>query len=257
MGSNWDMFSLATKLKPSRTSLELARNCGYAAAEFWTNQKSLRQWSEISAIARQVDLKYVIHFPNKAKLDTDDLRCAAALYRELDCRAMVIHQPMFEAYGASLLSIEPTLRLGIENHRLDRKAFEAWADRCSWLTLDVEHLWMYTLAGESLSTLERTLETFLGKYASKLVHVHLPGHLAGYGEHRPMYCSREMVMMTFTLLEEADYDGLVVGELDPEYQNEAELKMDALLYQRWRQLRGLSANGTAESSSERNGVRGL
>ena len=63
-----------------------------------------------------------------------------------------------------------------------------------------------------------------------------------------MYCSREMVMLVFSLLEEARYDGFVVGELNPEFQNEEELKMDALLYRRWRRLRGHVVRAEAEFS---------
>ena len=51
-----------------------------------------------------------------------------------------------------------------------------------------------------------------------------------------MYCSREMVMMVWSLLREFNYQGFVVSETTAEFQNEHELRMDVLLFDRWIQL---------------------
>jgi sugar phosphate isomerase/epimerase len=229
-------LELATKLRASRATFERAQRCGFTAVELWTNAESLRHSGEIGKLAQDFPFSYVIHFPNKPNLQPEDVDGAVTLYRHLQCRAMVVHEPMYRIYGAELLAKQSDLRLGIENHRLDKKQFSTWAERHQWLTLDVEHLWLYTLAGEPLSSLERALRQFLQRYAEKLVHVHLPGCIPGHEEHRPMYCSREMVMMVLTQLCQAGFDGLVVSEVELEYQNVPELTMDVLLFERWQQL---------------------
>ena len=105
------------------------------------------------------------------------------------------------------------------------------------LTLDVEHYWAFTLRDAPLPRLFDGLGGFLAEHAGKLHHVHLPGYLPGQPEHRPMYCSRDMVLGVLTLLESAGFTGLIVSEVNPEYQNVCDLQMDILLFQRWRQLR--------------------
>ena len=50
-----------------------------------------------------------------------------------------------------------------------------------------------------------------------------------------MYCAREMIFPVLSLLAEAHFDGLVVSEANPEYQNYPELRMDVLLFDAWRQ----------------------
>jgi hypothetical protein len=65
----------------------------------------------------------------------------------------------------------------------------------------------------------------------------MPGYLPGHGEHRPMYCSRDLVLASFSLLEDAGYQEFVVSEVNPEFQTSCDLQMDVLLAQRWQQLR--------------------
>src|SRR6185437_8983938 len=108
------------------------------------------------------------------------------------------------------------LPLAVENHRLTPDAFLDWAQRNPGLTLDVEHLWMYTLRDAPLSNLLAEVRSFLSRFAHKLRHVHLPGYLPGQPEHRPMYCSRDMVLAVFSLLEEVHFTGLIVSEVNPE-----------------------------------------
>jgi hypothetical protein len=75
----------------------------------------------------------------------------------------------------------------------------------------------------------------MDRFGDKLLHVHMGGYLPGGEEHRPMYCSREFVFRMFSLLAQRDYDGFIVGESDAPYQNVYELRMDALLFEAWRQ----------------------
>ena len=172
-------FQLATKLRPDREALEVAGQAGFRAVEFWTNADLLSHPHSIASLAEKFDLNYVIHFPNRAELTSQQLRHAAELYTALGCRAMVMHRPMWDRYGAELLGCDPSLRLGVENHCLSLATFEEWASHHSWLTLDVEHLWKFTLQDGPLSVLLETLENFLSRFAEKLVHVHLPGYLPG------------------------------------------------------------------------------
>ena len=70
--------------------------------------------------------------------------------------------------------------------------------------------------------------------ADKLRHVHLPGYLPGFPEHRPMYCARDMVFGVLALLAEFRFEGLIVSEVNAEYQNPNDLRMDVLLFETWR-----------------------
>ncbi|MBI2481182.1 MAG: hypothetical protein HYV60_21850, partial [Planctomycetia bacterium] len=88
---------------------------------------------------------------------------------------------------------------------------------------------------------------FLSRFRDKLVHVHLPGYAPGGDEHRPMYCCREMVLPVLTLLADYEFDGLIVSEVNPQFQNVHELQMDVLLFERWQQLR------QCEEASENSG----
>jgi len=230
-------FQLATKLRPTQEALEVVSQSGFRAVEFWTNTDLLSHPDTIARLAEKFDFNYVIHFPNRGELTSEALRHAVELYATLASRAMVIHQPMIERYGRELLAHDPSLRLGVENHRLTLSEFEDWAGNNSWLTLDVEHLWKFTLEDGPLAALLETLESFLSRFAAKLVHVHLPGYLPGYEEHRPMYCSREMVLAVLSLLADCQFDGLVVSEVNSEYQNRYDLEMDVLLGKHFEQLR--------------------
>lgn len=51
-----------------------------------------------------------------------------------------------------------------------------------------------------------------------------------------MYCSREMVMSVFSLLDAAGYSEFVVSEVNNEFQNVHELRMDWLLFERWQEM---------------------
>jgi hypothetical protein len=236
------MFTFATKTRPTRNGLDVVQQSGISAVELWTDASVLRQQKEVIALSRGFAFDYAIHFPNRCDLTPDLLQDAACLYEELDCHAMVIHHPMFQRYGDQLLAINPSLRLGVENHRLNICQFNDWAERNRWLTLDVEHLWMLTLKNGPLALLLDTLYEFLLKFSEKLIHVHLPGYIPHYDEHRPMYCSREMVMSALSLLADVRFDGLVVSEVSTEYQNICDLNMDVLLVRRWQQIREPSHN---------------
>jgi len=105
------------------------------------------------------------------------------------------------------------------------------------LALDVEHLWKFTLRDSALEDLVGHLRGFLAGLGEKLFHVHLPGYWPGLREHRPMYCARDMVFPVLSLLSQSHFDGFVVSEVNPEYQNPEELRMDVLLFEKWRQER--------------------
>src|SRR5262249_5112669 len=139
-----------------------------------------------------------------------------------------------DRYHAELLRLRPELRLAVENHKLDPEGFALWAERSPGLTLDVEHLWKFTLRDAPLDRLLREVRGFLARFADKLRHVHLPGYLPGFAEHRPMYCARDMVFGVLSLLAEFRFEGLIVSEVNAEYQNPNELRMDVLLFEAWR-----------------------
>ena len=184
---------------------------------------------------RAYPLSYALHFPNKLNLDPSALQQTVALYRQLGCQSLVIHQPMYDKFQEPLLALDAGLRFAVENHRLEPMKFDAWADQNPGLTLDVEHLWKFTLCDASLAELLASLRDFLARFGPKLRHVHLPGYWPGCQEHRPMYCAREMIFAVLSILAAARYEGFIVSEVDNEYQNVHELSMDVLLYEAWRE----------------------
>lgn len=249
------MIRQATKFPPSsRAPFELATNAGFRNAEFWLNDQLLVRWRDVVALARDYPMRYAMHFPNRGSLSDELLDNAVQMYRAIDCSALVIHQPMFDKYGQQLLQLDPTMRLAIENHDLSTESqLSDWARRSPWLTLDVEHLWIYTLHDAPLKQLRSCLRKFLQDYGHKLAHVHLPGYLPGQKVHRPQYCSRMMVMRVFSLLQEIEFDGLVVSETAEKFQNAEELQMDTLLYRRWCIEQGINPNANnkiCETKSE-------
>lgn len=230
------MLKLATKFAPQREHFEVAYRAGHRNAEIWLNAAALGNAAAIVQLAGQYPLRYALHFPNRGELDDSALFQCVRLYQQLRCTALVIHVPMYERYGERLLNHDSSLRLAVENHDLPAHEFGAWAERYRGLTLDIEHLWKYTLADAPLSRLARVLEEFLDRFADKLLHVHLPGYLPGQPEHRPMYCSRDMVFRALSALEAHRFQGLIVSEADLGFQNPNDLRMDVLLFDRWREL---------------------
>jgi hypothetical protein len=229
------MLRLATKYLPEHQAFETAYRAGFRYIELWLGPAVLADRANVAQLARHYPNVYVLHFPNRLDLTPETLEHAVELYRGLGCRCMVIHQPMHDRYRDELLRLEPTLRLAVENHRLTLAGLTEWAERNSGLTLDVEHVWKFTLRDAPLEDLLDWLQPFLARYGDKLLHVHLPGYWPGFAEHRPMYCAREMVFPVLSLLADGRFEGLAVSEVNPQYQNELELRMDVLLFEAWRE----------------------
>ena len=227
------MIGVATKFKPTAAKYETAWNAGFRRVELWTDAAVLAAWAELAPLGRSFAVDHALHFPNQLDQTPETLACAVRLYRALDCKAMVIHQPHFDRHAPALRQIGPEVRLAVENHKLTPAGFRDWAEHNPGLTLDVEHLWKYTLDNAPLDVLLEKMRDFLAEFAGKLYHVHLPGYLPGQPEHRPMYCSRNMVLGVLSLLEEVRFEGLIVSEVDRDFQNIYDLQMDVLLFQRW------------------------
>jgi hypothetical protein len=229
------MLKLATKFAPTLAHVKAAHDAGFRHAEIFLDVAILADWQTAARHARQFPHGYALHFPNRLDLNTETLDAVVGLYRELGCRALVIHQPMFDKFQKTLLGLEPSLGLAVENHKLTLEDFAAWAKRNPALTLDVEHLWKYTLLDCTLERLLQEVREFLGRHAAKLQHVHLPGYWPGLDEHRPMYCAREMIFPILSLLEQAGFEGLVVSEAHLAFQTPNDLRMDVLLFDSWRE----------------------
>jgi hypothetical protein len=228
------MLKLATKFSPTPANVERAHRAGFHQAELFLNAPILAGGAQVISLARHYPMEYALHCPNERELSPESLRQMTDLYRALGCRALVIHQPQFDRYGTELMRLEPNLRPGIENHRLSLEQFDAWAERNPGLTLDVEYLWKFTLGDVPLAELLAAVRRFLTRFSSKLRHVHMPGYVPGQAEHRPMYCSRDMVFGVLSLFAEFGFDGLIVSEVNQPFQTDEDLRMDVLLFQRWR-----------------------
>ncbi len=229
------MLKLATKFAPDEISIRQAQDAGFRYAELWLDAAVAADWRNVVERTKRFELEYTLHFPNRLNLSEESLGHIVELYRALNCRCMVIHEPMYDKFGQMLDRLEPGIRLGVENHKLDPTGFQAWAENSTGLTLDIEHVWKFTLQDGPLSALLATLRQLLDRYASKVRHVHLPGYLPGYDEHRPMYCARDMIFPVFSLLADAGVDGFIVSEIDQAYQKPNDLRMDVLLYETWRE----------------------
>jgi hypothetical protein len=228
------MLKLATKFAPRRDEMDRAHRAGFRCAELWLDEAVLAEWEGAAALAREYPFEYALHFPNRLDLAPATLDNAIKLYRALACRCLVIHQPLFDRHHQALLRQEPGLRLAVENHRLDPGEMADWAERNPGLTLDVEHLWKFTLRDAPRQRLLEEVGRLLARFSRKVRHVHLPGYLPGLAEHRPMYASREMVFGVLSLLADAKFGGLIVSEADLEYQTPNDLRMDVLLFETWR-----------------------
>jgi sugar phosphate isomerase/epimerase len=230
------MLKLATKCAPAREPLERAYRAGFHYAELWLDGTVLAAWETAAEYARDYPLSYAIHFPNRLELSTATVEQTVALYRALRPSCLIIHGPMFHRFADALLQSEPNLVLAVENHKFTPEEFDVWAAQSPGLTLDVEHLWKYTLRDAPLNTLVKRVRELLARYGGKLRHVHLPGYWPGFDEHRPMYSSKEMVWPILSLLQETGFKGLVVSEVAMAHQNIEELRMDVLFFDAWRRL---------------------
>jgi hypothetical protein len=232
------MLKLATKFAPQPAAFETAYRAGFRFAELWLGPAVLADWQTVVRQASDYPFGYALHFPNRLDLSPQALEQTVALYRALNSRCLVIHQPMADKYQQPLLRLEPGLRLAVENHKLSPEGFLDWASRNDGLALDVEHLWRFTLGNGPLAGVLDQMRTFLDRFGPKVRHVHLPGYWPGLDEHRPMYCAREMIFPVLSLLDTAGFEGLVVSEVNPQYQNRCELRMDVLLFEAWRESTG-------------------
>lgn len=246
------MIRQATKFAPRSTAPFLqAQEAGFQSVEFWLGPKLIDQWEDIVELADSFPFEYALHFPNRAELNTKQLENVVKLYHALSCSAMVIHQPMFDAYGDDLMAIDSSVRLGVENHFLDTDAkLREWAENSPRLTLDIEHLWLFTQPDASVKQLVQSVDLLFEEFGEKIIHIHLPGFLPGFKEHRPQYCSRGMVLKMFSLLADREYGGFVVSETASRYQNPEELMMDRLLYKRWLRKRESRQNKETLETAE-------
>ena len=139
---------------------------------------------------------------------------------------------MYDRYADALRRLDAGLNLAIENHVLDPIDFDRWAELSPGLTLDVEHLWKFTLKDGPMSLLLAQLERFLERHSRKLQHVHLLGYHPGGEEHQPVHFHPELVTEVFSRLAAYGYSNLVVSEADLPFQTHDLLSADVELFNR-------------------------
>ncbi len=223
----------ATKFAPAADRFQLAHNAGFRHVELHLKRAALDHWQQVAWLASDYRFSYALHFPNTGPIPDYALANAVRLYQELGCQAMVIHPPMLAQFGNSLRTRLPSIRLGVENPRLSSAEFEVWAAENEFLTLDVEHVWKYTLQDQPLEYLVAFLDRFLARYSSKLIHVHLPGYVPGALEHRPSSRNPALVRAVWELLFQTHFSGLVVSEARPELQTQRNFQRDCGLFAAW------------------------
>lgn len=227
------MLKFATKLAPNRDKVERARNAGFRSAEIWLDSGWLDQSDRVLDATYWSDMEFVPHFPNEGNLTDDQLQNAVSLYQQLGCQTMVIHKPMLRSYGRRLLEMEPHLRLAVENGRQRKSDFWTWAESHEYLTLDVEHVWKFTLRDCSYGELLDTVDEFLDRFGHKVLHLHMPGYVPGQPEHRPAYRNANLCHAIWSRMEKRRFLGLVVSEADVEFQTDQHLRRDVILFDRW------------------------
>lgn len=227
------MLNLATKFRPSPESFELAFNAGFRCAELYLDRQVLEQCDEVIEMAKQWDMKYAMHFPNKPNLEQSHLEACAELFAQLNASAIVMHPPMMRRFADSLKTISSELVLAIETMRVPKDELVSWVSENGAVTIDVEHVWQFTLPGAPLEDFFQLLRQVFESNGQCVHHIHMPGFLPGQGEHRPMYTSREFCRGVFDILADHNYSGLVVSEVDIPFQNRFDLRMDVLLYEAW------------------------
>ncbi len=227
------MLHFATKLAPEPAPLDLARSAGFQCSEFWMNGDRLLDIRPILDAIRGRGMRHVIHFPNSGPLGEEQLSNAVRLYRAIGSDAMVIHTPMLRSYGPRLLELDPGVKLCVENGIEAGADFSDWAERNEWLTLDVEHVWKFALRDAPLDQLLDTVREILATHGSRIRHVHLPGYSPGAPEHRPAHYSPDLVLPVFDLLQDIGFGGLIVSELDHEFQTLDHLRKDVALFRAW------------------------
>lgn len=230
-------LNLATKFAPLRQNFALAAEAGFCCAEIFLDEEILQRVASIVDTANDFGFRYALHFPNRNDLAQQSLLQTIELYQQLNCSALVIHGPQYRKYGDFLQKELPSLRMAVENHHQRPSEIDDWAHSSRWLTLDIEHIWKFTLKDASFEEMMHLVTSILDHYVDRIAHVHLPGYLPGFDEHRPMYCSKDFIWKMFDLLDQHAFSGLVVSEVAIEYQNEHELKMDCLLFERWQTVK--------------------
>ena len=231
------MLRLATKFRPVPSHFDTATAAGFRNAEFFLDRDVLDDPTGVIETAREYDLGYALHFPNKPELEVAHLEAVARLYDELSASAVVIHPHMLRQYGEQMRSVHSDIALAEETMRVAPDEFPEWLEAHDHVTLDVEHIWKFSLNDGPIEELFRLVESIFASHGDRVRHIHMPGYLPGYGEHRPMYTSREFCFGIFDILASNGYEHLVVSEVDLEFQNAAELRMDVLLFERWEQQR--------------------
>lgn len=230
------MIHFATKFAPAEEAVVRAKNAGFSAAEIWLDAGYLEKTEKVLDILQGQGLRYVLHFPNSGNLTDRHLNWFIELYRGLECQVAVIHKPMLRSYGNRLnkLAGEPPL-FAVENGRQRGEDFRNWAVDHSFLTMDVEHFWKYTLGDCTFENFAGLLAGFFDEFGEKVRHVHMPGYLPGAPEHRPSYTNPQFACEVWDRLFESGFSGLAVSESNQEFQTDTHLRRDVILYQRWQE----------------------
>ena len=246
------MLKFATKLAPESDKCDRAHAAGFHHAEIWLNQDWLSRPTELLELTHRTPLRHVPHFPNHGTLTDAQLATAVSLCEAVGSDVMVIHKPMLRSYGRRLLSLNPSLALAVENGRQRGEQFRHWAEDHEWLTLDIEHVWKFTLCDGDFGSLLETVDAFLDRHGDQIRHVHLPGYVPGRPEHCPAYHNPALAQAIWSRLADFGYEGFVVSEANVEFQTDTHLRRDVILFDRWREAHTRSrqeVEGSAAAAS--------
>ncbi|MEM8952645.1 MAG: hypothetical protein AAGD22_00695 [Verrucomicrobiota bacterium] len=237
LSRNGDMLTFATKLHPTVANMETAWDAGYRAAEVSLNAAALRDWNASVDAVKRFPMRYTLHFPNKGPIATRKIKKIIKLYRSLQCSVMIIHPGMLQKYHAELDKKKKPLCLAVENGKVRYEAFYRWAETHNHLTLDVEHLWKYSLEDCPFPELRHEMKVFLWKYGSKVRHVHLPGYIPGQEEHQLTNKNPKLARMVLNLLELDGIPRTIVSEARTSLRTPENLAADSRFFENWSRFR--------------------
>lgn len=169
------MLRLATKFRPSLSAFETAAAAGFRNAEFYLDASVLDDVDGVIDLAQRFNFGFALHFPNKPELSERHLYAVARLHDELAATATVIHPNMLRRYGDRMKAIHPTISLAEETMRVPADDFLHWVDQHDSVTLDVEHIWKFSLHDGPLADLFALVRTVFSHHGDKVKHIHMPG----------------------------------------------------------------------------------
>lgn len=232
------MYLFATKFSPEAANFEKAVFAGYQNAELYLTPTRLMSWRSLSKIARCYELNYVLHFPTIGKSSLQTCEDIVSLAHDINCKTITVHEDSLKV-AEYVQALDPQIQLAVENHSVTYEQLDAWIQSNDCITLNVDCLWKNTLQNCELSELRSVVRRLFHNYRDRFKNVHLSGNVPGSLSKPPLQFSQEMVFSILDILRAERYEGMVVSEIDVEFQTGENLERDLNVFRQWQSTRGI------------------